>query len=86
MTSALGFTADHFAAGRRTSGERAWYALYEGVPESGLIEREWLDARRLPSAPLGTVKTVVGVDPSDSGSADSCGVVAASMTTDAWWL
>ena len=32
MTSALGFTADHFAAARRTSGERAWYALYAGVP------------------------------------------------------
>ena len=32
MTSALGFTAEHFAAARRTSGERAWFALYEGVP------------------------------------------------------
>jgi hypothetical protein len=85
MTSALGFTADHFAAARRTSGERAWFALYEGVPsapEGGLIKREWLDAWRLPSAPLGTVKTVVGVDPSDSGSGDSCGLVAASMTHD----
>lgn len=85
MTSALGFTADHFAAARRTSGERAWYALYEGVPsapEGGLVKREWLDQWRLPSAPLGTVKTVVGVDPSDSGSGDACGVVAASLTAD----
>lgn len=34
MTSALGYTADHFAAARRTSGERAWFALYEGVPSA----------------------------------------------------
>ncbi|MDI3313717.1 MAG: hypothetical protein QJR12_05370 [Mycobacterium sp.] len=31
MTLALGFNAEHFAAARRTSGERAWYALYAGV-------------------------------------------------------
>ncbi|CDM78539.1 terminase large subunit domain-containing protein [Mycobacterium marinum] len=85
MTSALGFTADHFAAARRSSGERAWYALYEGVPsapEGGLVKREWLDAWRLPAAPSGAVKTVVGVDPSDSGSGDSCGIVAASLTDE----
>ncbi|GAB1811847.1 hypothetical protein MUNTM_08850 [Mycobacterium sp. MUNTM1] len=85
MTSALGYTADHFAAARRTSGERAWYALYEGVPsapEGGLIKREWLDDWRLPTAPLGPIKTVVGVDPSDSGAGDSCGVVAASLTRE----
>lgn len=85
MTSALGFTADHFAAARRTSGERAWYALYAGVPsapEGGLVKREWLDTWRMPSAPLRPVQTVVGVDPSDSGSGDSCGVVAASLTSE----
>ncbi|MCH9730837.1 MAG: terminase family protein [Actinomycetia bacterium] len=85
MTSALGFTADHFAAARRTSGERAWYSLYEGVPaapEGGLVKREWLDAWRLPCAPTAPMHTVVGVDPSDSGSGDSCGIVAASMTHD----
>lgn len=85
MTSALGFTAEHFAAARRTSGERAWYSLYEGVPsapEGGLVKREWLDRWRMPSAPLGTVSCVVGVDPSDSGSGDSCGIVAASLTAE----
>ncbi|OBF56731.1 hypothetical protein A5756_10595 [Mycobacterium sp. 852002-53434_SCH5985345] len=85
MTSALGFTAEHFAAARRASGERVWYALYEGVPaapEGGLVKREWLDQWRLPSAPLGAVKTVVGVDPADSGSGDSCGVIAASLTSE----
>jgi hypothetical protein len=85
MTSALGFTAEHFTAARRTSGERAWAALYLGVPaapEGGLVKRDWLDTWRLPSAPLGTVKTVVGVDLSDSGSSDSCGVVAASLTAE----
>ncbi|MCP9271150.1 terminase large subunit domain-containing protein [Mycolicibacterium arenosum] len=85
MTSALGFTAEHFAAARRTSGERAWFSLYEGVPsapEGGLVKRGWLDTWRLPTAPLGPVKTVVGVDPSDSGSGDACGIVAASMTAE----
>lgn len=85
MTSALGFTVDHFAAARRTSGERAWYALYEGVPsapEGGLVKREWLDQWRLPAAPAGAIKTVIGVDPSDSGSGDSCGIVAASLTRE----
>lgn len=85
MTSALGFTAEHFAAARRTSGERAWYALYAGVPaapEGGLVKREWLDTWRLPSAPLRPVSTVVGVDPADSGSGDACGIVAASMTAE----
>lgn len=85
MTSALGFTADHFAAARRTSGERAWYALYEGVPsapEGGLVKREWLEQWRLPAAPTGPVKTVIGVDPADSGSGDACGIVAASLTAE----
>ncbi|OBY30791.1 terminase large subunit domain-containing protein [Mycolicibacter kumamotonensis] len=85
MVSALGFTADHYAANRRTSGERAWYALYMGVPatpEGGLIKREWIDTWRLPVAPAGAVRTVIGVDPSDSGSGDACGLIAASSYTD----
>jgi phage terminase large subunit-like protein len=45
---------------------------------TGLIKRDWLDDWRLPAAPLRPVKTVVGVDPSDSGAGDSGGIVAAS--------
>lgn len=85
MTSALGFTPEHYAAAQRTSGERAWWALYMGSPaspEGGLIKREWLDAWRMPVAPAGAKLTVVGVDPSDSGSGDSCGLVAASLTPE----
>lgn len=85
MTSALGFTADHYAAARRTSGERAWWALYMGQPaspEGGLVKREWLADWRLPAAPPHPVLTVVGVDPSDSGSGDNCGLVAASRYAD----
>jgi len=85
MTSALGFTAEHYAAARRTSGERAWYSLYEGVPaspEGGLIKREWIDSWRLPVAPPGPWRTVIGVDPSDSGSGDACGLIAASSYPD----
>lgn len=85
MTSALGYTADEFAEKRRSVGERTWYALYQGVPaapEGGLVKRDWLDQWRLPAAPTAPTKTVVGVDPADSGSGDSCGIVAASMTRE----
>ena len=85
MVSALGRTAESFADLRRSVGSRSWYALFQGVPsspEGGLIKRDWLDAWRLPAAPLGPIKTVVGVDPSDSGSGDSCGLVAASVGRD----
>ena len=85
MVSALGFTAQHFAAARRTSGERTWNALYQGMPaapEGGLVKGGWLDSWRLPVAPQSPVRVVVGVDPSDSGSGDSCGIVAASLGSD----
>lgn len=85
MVSALGFTAEHYAAARRTSGERAWAALYLGVPSAptgGLIKAEWIEQWRLPVPPPGALKTVIGVDPSDSGSGDSCGLVAASSYPD----
>ena len=85
MVSALGRTAEGFAEIKRAVGQRAWAALYLGVPaapEGGLIQRSWLDDWRLPAAPQRPVKTVVGVDPSDSGSGDSCGLIAASMTGD----
>lgn len=85
MTSALGFTPAHYAAMRRTSGERAWYSLYMGVPsapEGGLVKQSWLDVWRLVAAPVAPVLTVVGVDPSDSGQGDSCGLVAASLTSE----
>lgn len=84
MISALGYTPEHFAAMRRTSGERAWYAMYMGVPstpEGGLVKADWLGAWRLPVAPSSPVFTVVAVDPSDSGKGDSCGLVATSMTS-----
>lgn len=85
MRSALGFTGEHFAAARRTSGERTWYALYQGVPtapEGGLVKAAWLDGHRLDAAPRSPVLTVVAVDPSDSGSGDSCGLVAVSQLSD----
>lgn len=82
MASALGFTAGHYAAARRTSGERAWYSLYMGsptTPEGGLVKRQWLDDWRLPIAPAGASLTVIGVDPADSGEGDATGIIAASM-------
>lgn len=85
MISALGRTPDVFASLRRTVGERTWYALFQGVPsppEGGLVQRAWLDAWRLSSAPLDPLMTVVGVDPSDSGRGDSCGLVAVTKGRD----
>ena len=85
MTSALGRTLDQLEDIRRSVGSRAWYAMLQGVPsspEGGLVKRDWLDTWRLPAAPPRPVLTVVGVDPSDSGSGDSCGIVAASMTAE----
>lgn len=85
MISALGRTAEGFEEIKRAVGSRAWFALYQGVPgspEGALVKREWLDQWRLPAAPQRSVKTVVGVDPSDSGSGDACGIVAASLTSD----
>ncbi len=85
MTSALGYTPDHYAAARRTSGERTWNALYQGVPtppEGGLVRREWFDAWRLSTPPASPAFTVVGVDPSDSGRGDACGLVAACVDSD----
>ena len=85
MTSALGYTPDHYAAARRTSGERTWFSLYQGVPtppDGGLVHREWFDRWRLSAPPVDPVLTVVGVDPSDSGRGDSCGIVATSVGSD----
>ncbi|WP_238981232.1 terminase large subunit domain-containing protein [Williamsia herbipolensis] len=85
MVSALGYTADHFAAQRRTSGERAWAALYLGVPSApsgGLIKGHWLDRWRVAAAPVAPTMTVVAVDPADSGTGDAAGIVAACLGRD----
>jgi hypothetical protein len=85
MVSALGRSAGEFVELRRQVGERTWWALFQGVPsapEGGLVKRDWFDCWRLRVAPQSPVRTVVGVDPSDSGSGDSCGIVAASLSSD----
>lgn len=85
MVSALGFTPADFADRRCAVGERMWFAQFMGVPstpEGGLVKQAWLDVWRLTVAPSAPVLTVVGVDPSDSGSGDSCGLVAASVTSE----
>ena len=85
MISALGPTPEQFADIRRAVGERSFYSMFQGVPanpQGALVKRDWLDQWRLPCAPSHSVFTVVGVDPSDSGSGDACGLVAASMTSD----
>ncbi|MCQ4360629.1 hypothetical protein KQR54_05620 [Mycobacterium gordonae] len=85
MTSAVGRTAEQFREIAAEVGSRAWAAMYMGTPstpEGGLVKRHWLDDWRLPAAPAGAVKVVVGVDPADSGEGDETGIVAASLATD----
>lgn len=82
MTTAIGRSAEEFDQIRREVGSRAWAALYLGVPsapEGNLIRADWLDDWRMPAAPPRPLKTVVAVDPADSGERDSAGIVAASM-------
>lgn len=85
MTSAVGRTAEQFREIKTEVGSRAWAAMYLGTPttpEGGLIKAAWIDTWRLPAAPPGTVKIVVGVDPADSGEGDETGIVAAALTAD----
>lgn len=85
MVSAVGRTAEHFADLRRSLGERAWWAEFMGQPaspEGNVIQRAWLDMWRLSSLPERVTRTVVGVDPSDSGQGDAAGIIAASLTRD----
>jgi hypothetical protein len=83
MVSALGRTKEGFEEIRRAVGQRAWAGMYLGVPgspEGGLVKRQWFDAWRLPAAPAGATRIVVGVDPADSGQGDETGIVACSLT------
>lgn len=83
MTTALG--AVDFEQIRREVGSRTWTAMYLGTPtapEGGLIKRDWLDAHRVAAAPPQPLRTVVAVDPADSGERDAAGIIAASLTGD----
>ncbi|OBK97750.1 hypothetical protein A5645_05610 [Mycobacterium asiaticum] len=85
MTSAIGRTAEQFRSIEVEVGSRAWAAMYLGTPsapEGGLIKSAWFDDWRLPAAPAGAIKIVVGVDPADSGEGDETGIIAASLATD----
>lgn len=85
MTSAIGRTAAQFREIESEVGSRAWAAMYLGTPSSpqgGLIKSSWLDDWRLPAAPPGVVKIVVGVDPADSGQGDETGIIAASLSAN----
>ncbi|MEU7767911.1 terminase family protein [Nocardia sp. NPDC049190] len=85
MVSALGRTAEEFAELRSMVGERAWFSMFQGVPappDGGLIHQEWFDRWRLPAEPERPMRTVVAVDPADSGHGDAAGIIAASLTGD----
>jgi hypothetical protein len=84
MTAPGERTVEDFQEIQRAVGSRAWAALYLGVPSTPagtLIRADWLDAHRLPAAPQRPLRTVVGVDPADSGEGDA-GIIAASVSGD----
>jgi hypothetical protein len=85
MISALGRDLAGFKEIKRAVGTRAWSALYQGVPgDPGgtLVRQSWLNDWRLPAAPPRPLRTVIGVDPSESGEGDACGLVACSIGSD----
>lgn len=85
MTSAVGRTAAQFREIEAEVGSRAWAAMYLGAPSTptgGLIKTAWIENWRLPAAPSGVVKIVIGVDPADSGQGDETGIIAASLSAD----
>ncbi|MCB0924956.1 MAG: terminase family protein [Mycobacterium sp.] len=85
MTSAMGRTKQQFEDLRRSVGERTWHSLYQGVPaapEGALIRKDWLDTHRRAAAPAHPIRTVVAVDPADSGERDAAGIIAASLGSD----
>lgn len=85
MTSAVGRTAEEFREIEAEQSSRGWAAMYLGAPSTptgGLIKTAWIEQWRLPAAPPGTVKIVVGVDPADSGQGDETGIIAASLSAD----
>lgn len=85
VVSALGRDLEGFREIQRAVGSRAWAALYLGAPstdEGSLIRAEWLDLHRLPAAPARPTRTVVAVDPADSGQGDATGIIGASLASD----
>ena len=86
VTSALGRDLEGFREIQRAVGSRAWAALYLGAPstdEGSLIRSEWIDTHRRPCAPARPVRTVVAIDPADSGDGDATGIIGASLAPDA---
>ncbi len=83
MTAAL--AGIDFGAKRREVGTRAFQALYQGAPsspEGALIKLDWLESHRRAAAPAHPIRTVVAIDPADSGERDAAGIVAASLGPD----
>lgn len=82
MVSARGRDAAEFREIRSDVGERTWNALYQGMPvppEGGLFSRSWFDKYRIEELPVYPPRlTVVAVDPSETGTGDEAGIVAAS--------
>ena len=67
-----------------SSGERVWYALYQGspvIPSGGLFARDWFEPR-LETPPTMPVASVVGIDPADSGVGDETGIIGAMLDQD----
>ena len=85
MVSALGRDLEGSARSSGRWGRGRGLRCTSGAPstdEGTLIRSEWLDSHRLPAAPARPVRTVVAVDPADSGDGDATGIIGASLAPD----
>lgn len=83
LVSVLGRTEADWCQRRADTGERAWHALYQGMPappEGGVFRQEWFDRDRVAARPVDSLPPMVVVDPADNtGSGDEAGVLVASI-------
>lgn len=82
LVSARGHTPEQWQAVRKRVGERAFHALYQGVPSppgGTIFKEEWFDLWRVDEAPEDCLPPWIVVDPADNtGSGDECGILLAA--------
>lgn len=82
LISTRGTTPEDWDRIRSEMGERAFWALLQGMPtplEGGVWQRSWLEAARVgiegkPPVPLMS-EIAVGVDPAETGTGDEAGII-----------
>lgn len=84
LTSTRGTTVADWEQVRAEVGERAFAALYQGRPaplEGGIFRRAWFEQHRVVEPPE-LARTVVAVDPADTGTGDAAGILVGARGVD----